>query len=120
MTRKYGVPDRENPEWTADDIRSARPGSDVLPAAFIASVRRHRGKQKAPTKRMVSLRVAPEVLEAYRATGRGWQVLMHATLAAHAPHRPQLRVRRRVNTVATSTKKSAAGRTPSARTRRTL
>ena len=85
MSDQYGVPDRENPAWTAEEIRSARPGADVLPPAFIAKVRRHRGKQKAPTKRMVSLRVAPEVLEAYRSKGKGWQGLMHDTLAAHAP-----------------------------------
>lgn len=118
MSRKYGVPDQENPEWTADDIRSARAGADVLPAGFIASVRRHRGKQKAPTKRMVSLRVAPEVLDAYRATGRGWQVLMHATLAAHAPRRPQQRVGHRVAKVPANAK-SGTGRTPPGHRRRT-
>lgn len=99
MSHKYGVPDRENPEWTADEMRSARSGADVLPPAFIAGVRRRRGKQKTPIEEMVSLRVAPEVLEAYRATGKGWQVLMHATLAAHAPGRRQAQAERRVRAV---------------------
>lgn len=99
MTQKFGVPDDENPEWTTEDFRDSKPGSDVFSREFLAAARaerRYRGKQRAPTKRMVSLRVAPEVLEAYRSTGKGWQVLMHTTLAAHAPRRGRSRIGRRV------------------------
>jgi len=32
-----------------------------------------RGPQKAPTKKLVSLRLSAEVLEHYKATGAGWQ-----------------------------------------------
>lgn len=32
-----------------------------------------RGKQVAPTKQLVSLRLSADVLEHFRATGRGWQ-----------------------------------------------
>jgi uncharacterized protein (DUF4415 family) len=46
-----------------------------------------RGTQKAPTKQMVSLRLDVDVLEKFRATGKGWQARMNATLAAHAPRR---------------------------------
>lgn len=56
-----------------------------------AAIRRRRGKQKAPTKQMVSIRLDPSVLDAYRATGKGWQSRMHQTLAEHAP-----RLQRRV------------------------
>ena len=80
-----GVPDDENPEWTAEEIRTARPAAEVLPAAFMANVRRHRGKQKTPTKQLVSLRLDASVLAAYRSTGRGWQSRMNATLAENAP-----------------------------------
>ena len=82
---EHGVPDDENPEWTREEILTARPGRDVLPAPLVAALKRSRGKQKTPTKRMVSLRMDPEVLEAYRATGKGWQSRMHDTLAMHAP-----------------------------------
>ena len=54
---------------------------------------------------MVSLRVAPEVLHAYRATGKGWQVLMHDTLAAHAPRQRQARSDGRAGTVPSTTKR---------------
>jgi BrnA antitoxin of type II toxin-antitoxin system len=46
-----------------------------------------RGAQKTPTKLMISLRVDRDVLEAYRATGKGWQGRMNETLAAHVPDR---------------------------------
>ena len=32
-----------------------------------------RGPQKAPTKKLVSLRFSPEVIEHFKATGPGWQ-----------------------------------------------
>jgi uncharacterized protein (DUF4415 family) len=38
-----------------------------------AIVTRHRGPQKAPTKRPVALRLSPDVLDYFRATGKGWQ-----------------------------------------------
>jgi uncharacterized protein (DUF4415 family) len=85
-TQPYGIPDDENPEWTADEIRTAKPFAEVFPDLAAQEMKR-RGAQKTPTKRPVSLRLDPDVLAAYRATGKGWQRLMHATLAAHAPRR---------------------------------
>jgi len=84
----YGVPDAENPEWTTEEIRTAKPFAEVFPDLAAREIRRaSRGPQKTPTKQPVSLRVDPEVLAAYRATGAGWQGRMHAVLAAHAPRR---------------------------------
>jgi uncharacterized protein (DUF4415 family) len=91
-TQRYGVPDEENPEWTAKEIRTAKPFAEVFPDTAAAT--RRRGPQKTPTKRPVSLRLDPDVLAAYRATGKGWQARMNATLAAHAPSRVKRRVRR--------------------------
>jgi uncharacterized protein (DUF4415 family) len=83
-SQPYGVPDDENPEWTAEEIRTAKPFTEVFPEAA-AAIRRGRGPQKAPTKQMVSLRLDVDVLKAFRATGRGWQGRINHTLAAHAP-----------------------------------
>jgi uncharacterized protein (DUF4415 family) len=91
--QRYGVPDEENPEWTAEAMRTAKPFGEVFPATARA-IKRGRGPQKTPTKRPVSLRLDPDVLAAYRATGKGWQARMNATLAAHAPRRAKRRVRR--------------------------
>lgn len=39
-----------------------------------------RGPQKAPTKKLVSLRLSPEVVEHFKSTGRGWQTRIDSTL----------------------------------------
>ena len=64
----------ENPEWNEADFSRAVPFS-ALPAserAALSSVRR-RGRQKAPLKVPVSIRLSPDVAEGLRATGAGWQ-----------------------------------------------
>jgi uncharacterized protein (DUF4415 family) len=39
-----------------------------------------RGPQKAPTKTLVSLRLSPEVIDHFKAAGRGWQTRIDSTL----------------------------------------
>ena len=63
----------DNPEWTDEMIARARPASEVLPTEVAALLVRRRGPQVAPTKRPVSLRLDPDVLAKFRATGPGWQ-----------------------------------------------
>jgi uncharacterized protein (DUF4415 family) len=41
---------------------------------------RARGPGKRPKKEQVALRVSPDVLAAFRATGRGWQTRMNEAL----------------------------------------
>jgi uncharacterized protein (DUF4415 family) len=62
----------DNPEWTSKDLAKARPFSEALPD-LAASIRKGRGPNKAPTKKLVSLRLSGQVLEAYKAKGPGWQ-----------------------------------------------
>jgi uncharacterized protein (DUF4415 family) len=57
--------DEENPE---------------LGDAFFAKAARGRGPQKSPTKHLVSLRLDDEVVEHFRAGGRGWQTRMNEAL----------------------------------------
>jgi uncharacterized protein (DUF4415 family) len=77
----------ENPEWTEDDFARSQLGSEVLPAALLAafgSGKRGRpiGSTKAVTKKMISLRLDPDVIEGFRRTGPGWQARMNETLRA--------------------------------------
>jgi len=57
----------------------ARPAHEALPPEVfqgLAALRRNRGErgpQKAPTKVATTIRLSPEVSDAFRATGRGWQ-----------------------------------------------
>jgi uncharacterized protein (DUF4415 family) len=69
-------------EASAEDFARAKPAKDVLPANVYAAVRRRgqRGPQKEPKKVPVSLRVDREVLEAYAATGKGYQARMNEAL----------------------------------------
>jgi uncharacterized protein (DUF4415 family) len=39
-----------------------------------------RGPQKTPTKKLVSLRLSPEVIEHFKSTGRGWQTRIDGAL----------------------------------------
>ncbi|MCK1737845.1 BrnA antitoxin family protein [Bradyrhizobium sp. 138] len=57
-----------NPEWTESDMAKAKPFDEVLPG-----MRRGRGPNKAPTKKLVSLRLSPAVIDHFKASGRGWQ-----------------------------------------------
>lgn len=69
----------DNPEWTREDFAKARPFAEVFPE-LAASIRRGRGPNKAPTKKLVSLRLSPDVLEHYRSKGPGWQTRIDETL----------------------------------------
>ena len=67
--------DDDNPEWTEDDFARARPIEEFpeLLAAFPKARGRPAGSLKIDAKQAVSIRLDPEVLAYFRATGRGWQ-----------------------------------------------
>jgi uncharacterized protein (DUF4415 family) len=69
----------DNPKWTKEDFAKAKPFAEVFPE-LAASIRRGRGPNKAPTKKLVSLRLSAQVLEAYKAKGPGWQSQIDADL----------------------------------------
>src|ERR1700730_17327446 len=69
----------QSPELTAEEIAKAKPFAEVFPE-FAASIRRGRGHNKAPTKKLVSLRLSGQVLDAYKAKGPGWQSRIDADL----------------------------------------
>ncbi len=56
-------------------------------AALLNAMRKTRGKQRTPTKRLVSLRLSPDVLDVYRRTGRGWQARINSDLEKAAKRR---------------------------------
>jgi uncharacterized protein (DUF4415 family) len=69
----------DNPEWTAEDFAKAKPFAEVFPE-LAASIRKGRGPNKAPTKKLVSLRLSPEVLDHFKSKGPGWQSRIDAVL----------------------------------------
>jgi uncharacterized protein (DUF4415 family) len=71
----------DSPELTKVDFARARPFADVLPE-LAASIRRGRGPSKSPTKKLISLRISPEVIAYFKSTGAGWQSRIDETLRA--------------------------------------
>ena len=79
-------------ELTDDDFAFVCLLGEVRPPEFVNMVIAHqremekqgrikvRGKQKLPTKEVVTLRLSPEILQAFRATGKGWQTRMNDVL----------------------------------------
>ena len=69
--------DDENPEWTEEDFKRAVPFSS-LPESLQAKLR---GRPKAAvTKERITIRLSPEVVERFRASGNGWQTRVDAAL----------------------------------------
>lgn len=73
--------DRDNPEWTAEDFRRARPVAEVLPEV-IAAAKRARGRPKlVRPKAHITLRLDADIVEAFKAEGPGWQTRINDALA---------------------------------------
>jgi uncharacterized protein (DUF4415 family) len=64
---------------TDEDWARARPAREILPDV-VEWYNRTRGKQKRPTKVLVSLRLDGDLVETLRASGRGWQSRANAML----------------------------------------
>ena len=80
--------DPDNPEWTEDDFKRARPFAEVFPE-LAEEMRKQRingrlpgqrGPQKRPTKELVTLRLDRSVIEHFQRGGRGWQTRMNEWL----------------------------------------
>ncbi len=77
--------DPDNPEPTDDELAQAKPMAEALPelhAALMAEIaKRKAGRPKAAvTKQTIAIRLDPDVLEAFKATGPGWQTRMNEAL----------------------------------------
>ena len=83
--KRRGFSDRDlrevsdSPELTKADFAKAKPFAEVFPD-LSASIRRGRGPNKAPTKKQVSLRLSPEVIQHFKKGGKGWQSRIDETL----------------------------------------
>ncbi len=73
--------DPDNPEWTAEDFARAE-GPESLPADVLVAFPKTRGRPKTDQpKAPVSLRLSADVLEHFKATGKGWQTRINQVLA---------------------------------------
>ena len=73
-------------EWLAADFAEAQPAKVFFDPATYAQLTRlkrkpgERGPQQAPTKVATTIRLSPEVMAAFKATGAGWQTRIDAAL----------------------------------------
>jgi uncharacterized protein (DUF4415 family) len=76
---KEGAPIPYDPEDGPYD-----PNDEAATEAFFANAiitrPNQRGPQKAPTKRLISLRLSPEVVDHYKSLGPGWQTRIDEAL----------------------------------------
>ena len=86
--------DGEVRELSKADFAAMKPLADTMPEDFVDMVLAHqsqmekqgkikprtRGKQKLPTKQAVTIRLSPEIIQAFKAGGRGWQSRINEVL----------------------------------------
>ena len=77
--------DGENPELTAEEMRRARPAREVFGAERL---QRLLGRPLKDHKKVsTTLRIDPDVLDAFKGEGKGWQSRINDTLREHMPRR---------------------------------
>ena len=77
--------DPDNPELTDDELAAMRPASEVLDPALYAALTRPRGRPKSDVVKLaVKLRLDRGTVEAFKATGTGWQTRINDVLAKAA------------------------------------
>ncbi len=77
--------DGEVRELTAQDLRLFKPAHEALPPDLQKTLGMSmgmgvRGPQKAPPEVATTIRLSPEVVQAFRAGGDGWQTRIDAAL----------------------------------------
>jgi uncharacterized protein (DUF4415 family) len=94
MNTKKPNPERlddDNPELTREELRRARPASEVLPGligqkATDELMRRGRGRPLKDDKKVsTTVRLDPDVLEAFQQEGKGWQTRINEVLRENMP-----------------------------------
>lgn len=66
-------------ELDAGEIAQMRPAAEVLPE-LVYEYRKSRGRQKAPAKVPVSIRLSPDIVDYFKAQGQGWQTRINEVL----------------------------------------
>ncbi len=87
--------DPDNPELTDEELSAMRPAAEMLSSELFAALTKRRPGQRGPGKRppkiQVTLRLDPVALEAWRATGPGWQARLNEIVVREAPRRGKKR-----------------------------
>lgn len=89
LTNKEG----EVRELRHDDISVMRSAAEVLPKELFKALPKRkigqRGPQKQATKKAITIRYSPEVIEYFKSTGEGWQARMDEVLKEWVKKHPK-------------------------------
>ncbi len=86
--------DEENPEWTAEMFANARPAREVLPEIFGKEMAEEMLTRKpgrplgSGVKVAQNIRFDGEILEVFKATGKGWQTRINEALRVYLKEHP--------------------------------
>ena len=70
----------DSPELTDEQLAQAKPFAEVFPD-LMASIRRSRGRPPVEKPlQQISIRLDPDVIAKFKATGKGWQGRMNEVL----------------------------------------
>lgn len=72
--------DSDSPILDKAWFAKARPAREVLPAHVLAAAKRSPGRPAGSNKESTTIRFDRDVLDAFRASGPGWQTRMNAAL----------------------------------------
>jgi len=75
----------DNPEMTDAELAELRPLSEAEPEIFALLQKRGRGRPRVDAPKVnLTLRLDPHIIEAFKATGPGWQTRINEVLARAA------------------------------------
>lgn len=86
------IDDEDNPEWTEEDFANAKSIFEIPELADLAEFVRKGGRPALPEryrKRRVSIMLDPDVIEHFKADGKGWQTRVNAALRKAAGLEPR-------------------------------
>jgi len=72
--------DDDNPEWTEEMIADARPANEVFAELGITPPKPIGRPKGSGTKVPVTIRLDKDIVERFKATGKGWQSRMNEAL----------------------------------------
>lgn len=90
MSEDLQISVTENTQCTVDNLRGSESQPGHLGQAQSTKPRSpgQRGRQKRPTKVLVTMRFSPEVLEFFKMAGDGWQTRINDVLREHVAQHP--------------------------------
>lgn len=90
---KPPVFDEDNPQWTKEDFAKGKNPENVLPesvlAAFPQTLKRLGRPLKENKKSAIYIRLSPDVLNHFKAKGKGWQTRIDEVLKQWMITHPQ-------------------------------